>query len=70
LLTALPALVVACSFNSDPAVHPPRGLAPPPPAALMVPPIPAPATVQPVLVRADSPANAARRDAMPASPSR
>jgi hypothetical protein len=70
LLTALPGLAVACSFNTDPAVHPPRGLAPLPPTALMVVPVPAPVTSQPILVRADSPTNPARRDAMPASPSR
>ena len=73
LLTALPGLAVACSFNTDPAVHPPRGLAPLPPlppTALMVLPVPAPATSQPILARADSPTNPARRDAMPASPSR
>ena len=58
LVVAFPALSPACSVNADPAVHPPRGLAMPPPAALLAPPGPVPATA-PVLAQAGEAADAA-----------
>ena len=58
-LAALAALSTACSINSDPAGHPPRGLAPPP-AALTAPPPPA-AAPTPRMVAAGDASDAARR---------
>jgi 4-amino-4-deoxy-L-arabinose transferase-like glycosyltransferase len=71
LIAAVPVLSVACSFNADPAVHPPRGLALPPPAALMAPQDPgATPAAAPVLAQASAAANAAPRAVPPGRPRR
>jgi hypothetical protein len=71
LVAAFPVLSMACSFNADPAVHPPRGLALPPPAALMAPQDPgATPAAAPVLAQASAAANAAPRAVPPGRPRR
>src|SRR5919107_5294833 len=70
LVAALPSLFAACSFNTDPAMHPPRGLAPPPPLGLAGPRGLASASTTPVQTRSGDPVNAVTRVARPAQPAR
>ena len=68
LLAALATVPLACSFNSDPAVHPPRGQAMPPPAALTTP--PAPASAPSVVARAGDAARTGGQNAPQGRPAR
>jgi hypothetical protein len=70
LVAAFAGLCAACDFNTDPAVHPPRGLAPPPPTGSTAPPSSALAFTAPVQVRVDDPGTAPVRAALPARPTR
>jgi hypothetical protein len=68
LVAALPSLFAACSFNADPAMHPPRGLALPPPVGLAGPRGPVLASTTLVQVRSADPAKATTRTVPPARP--
>src|SRR4051794_11565528 len=70
LAAALSSLFVACSFNTDPAMHPPRGLALPPPSSLAGFSDPTLASTAPIQAQSGNSANAITRTALPVRPAR
>src|SRR3954447_9817040 len=70
LVVTFASLCAACSFNTDPAVHPPRGMAPPPPTGSTAPPSIAPAFAAPIQVPVSAPAYSTVRATPPVRPAR
>src|SRR3954471_12814229 len=70
LVVTFASLCAACSFNTDPAVHPPRGLAPPPPVGSTAPPGIALAFTTPFQVPVSAPVYSTVRVTPPVRPAR
>src|SRR4051794_31224726 len=70
LVVTFVSLCAACSFNTDPAVHPPRGMAPPPPTGSTAPPGIALALTAPIQVPVSDPVNSTVRATPPVRPAR